>query len=296
MTVEHIIGEELGERRRVQLTGGPISYRERGSGPPVVFVHGLLTNALLWRKVLPGLAGSFRCIAPDWPLGSHSEPMDAATDLSPPGLAGLIADFLDELGLRDATIVANDTGGALVQILAASRPDRIGRLVLTPSDSFERFFPPLFRPLQWAGHLPGCGLVIGRILGVRALRRSPLAYGLLIKGSLDHEVIDAWAAPLRASAGVRRDLAKVLRGIDSRHTLAAAERLRDFEQPVLLAWAREDRLFPISLAHRLAQVLPDARVEEIGDSYTFIPEDQPDALVELIDSFVSATALSSASP
>jgi pimeloyl-ACP methyl ester carboxylesterase len=106
---------ELGQRRTVRLTQGVIAYRERGDGRPVVFVHGLLVNADLWRAVVPAVADAgYRCLAPDWPLGSHELPMPPDADLSPPGLADLIGGFLEALDLSDVTLVANDTGGALV--------------------------------------------------------------------------------------------------------------------------------------------------------------------------------------
>jgi pimeloyl-ACP methyl ester carboxylesterase len=128
----------MGDVHGVELAQGRIRYFELRSGRPVVFVHGLLVNAELWRAVLPGVAGAgFRCLAPDWPLGSHQRPMSADADLTPPGQAKLIADFLVALDLRDVTVVGNDTGGALTQILMAG-PERIAKVVLTPSDSFER--------------------------------------------------------------------------------------------------------------------------------------------------------------
>src|SRR5215469_5235008 len=118
--------DELGEPRTVRLPGGEIAFRERGDGPPVVFVHGLLVNADLWRDVVPVVADAgFRCLAPDWPLGSHDCAMAPDADLSPPGLAGLIEAFLDALDLSEVTLVANDTGGALVQVLMARHPERV---------------------------------------------------------------------------------------------------------------------------------------------------------------------------
>src|SRR3954453_3631883 len=89
--------EALGEARDLRLSSGTIRYRERGSGPAVVFVHGLLVNADLWRKVVPAVAAGHRCIAPDWPLGSHEVAMRPDADLSPPGVARLIAEFLEAL-------------------------------------------------------------------------------------------------------------------------------------------------------------------------------------------------------
>ena len=108
--------EALGEWKTAELPGGRVEYAERGSGTPVVFIHGLLANANLWRKVVPGVAeAGFRCIAADWPLGGHRVPFPVETDLTPVGVAELIAQFLAELELVDAIVVANDTGGALLQ-------------------------------------------------------------------------------------------------------------------------------------------------------------------------------------
>src|SRR4051812_32333855 len=112
-------GDRMNE---IELSAGTIRYRDTGSGPPIVFIHGLLVDGALWRKVVPSLEDRFRCIVPDLPLGSHTIPMKPSADLSPPGLAKLIGEFLDKLDLNDVTLVANDTGGALTQILIAGKP------------------------------------------------------------------------------------------------------------------------------------------------------------------------------
>src|SRR5262249_43931152 len=114
--------EEAG-MSEAKLPQGTIHYRESGEGPPIVFVHGLLVDGRLWRKVTPLLDGDFRCIAPDLPLGSHLTPMNSDADLSPPGLARIVAGFLQALDLQDVTLVANDTGGAISQITAAQHPE-----------------------------------------------------------------------------------------------------------------------------------------------------------------------------
>jgi pimeloyl-ACP methyl ester carboxylesterase len=278
----------LGQEKRVRLPQGEVRYFERGAGKPVVFVHGLLVNAQLWRSVVPGVAeAGFRCIAPDWPLGSHGTPMAPDADLTPPGQAKLIADFLVALDLHEVTLVANDTGGALTQILMASHPERVARVVLTPSDSFERFFPPMFRFLPVLARVPGTMLVLAAALRIRSAHRLPMMFGWLSKRPIAPEAVAHYVDPAWRSVGIRRDLRKFLAGVHSRHTLAAAQSLRDFAKPVLLAWAPEDRLFPISLAHRLAERLPKATVVEIADSYTFIPEDQPAELVKHIVAFMA---------
>src|SRR2546428_6959136 len=149
------ISETLGNQKEVQLPQGTIAYRERGTGEPIVFVHGALGNADLWRKVVPELSKDFRCIGPDLPLGSHSRPLPADADLSPPGAAKLIADFIAALDLENVTLVANDTGGALSQLVVTRHPERIGRLGLTNCDAYNKFPPSFFRHLFWGAHCPG---------------------------------------------------------------------------------------------------------------------------------------------
>ncbi|MCE7009081.1 alpha/beta hydrolase [Kibdelosporangium philippinense] len=275
-------------RKSVRLRQATIDYTEWGDGPPVVFVHGLLVNSGLWRTVAPAVADAGnRCIAPDWPLGGHATPVPDA-DLTPPGVADLITEFLDTVDLSDVTLVANDTGGALVQLAMTRNPDRIGRVVLTPSDCFDAFFPPMFAPLPKLAKLPGFANVLVAGLRSRLIQRSPLAFGFVAKRPVPNEIVDSYLAPARRSKAVRDDLTRFVRSVHNRHTLAAAERLPQFTKPVLLAWAREDKVFPIELAYRLGEILPNATVVEIDDSYTFVPEDQPAELAEQIIKFRTA--------
>jgi pimeloyl-ACP methyl ester carboxylesterase len=273
-----------------KLPQGTISYRESGEGPPIVFVHGLLVDGRLWRKVTPLLEDRFRCIVPDLPLGSHPAAMNPDADLSPPGLARLIADFLEALELEEVVLVANDTGGAISQITAANHPERIGRLVLTNCDAFDNFLPPAFRPLQWAARVPA--VLNGVMQGMRfaPMRRLPNAFGWLIKRDFDDAPTRDWVEPFLTDRAIRRDTAKVLRGIDPRYTIEAAEKLRDFDRPAVLAWAVEDRFFKVAYAERLAATINGATLERIEDSYTFVSEDQPEQLAELIARFAREPA------
>jgi len=276
--------------KQIDLPAGAIRYRDTGAGAPIVFVHGLLVNGALWRKVTPSLGAGHRCIVPDFPLGSHRSPMKTDADLSPPGVAQLVSDFLEALDLDGVTLVGNDTGGAICQLVAAHHPERIGRLVLTPCDAYDNFLPPAFRPLQYGAYVPG--LITGVIQAARigAVRRGPLGFGMLTKRRpMDDEVLRAYLAPFLADSGVRRDALKVLRGISNRQTLEAAERLRQFDRPTLVAWAPEDRFFKLRFAERLVSDIPNARLVRIEDSFTFVPEDQPERLAEEITGFIAET-------
>lgn len=283
----------LGETHRVVLPGGTVEYHDFGTGRPIVFLHGLFVNGDIWRNTAPAVAAAgHRCIVPHWPFGSHTLPMPAGARLDPPAVADLVADFLSALDLDDVVLVANDTGGAFAQVLVTRRPERIGALVLTPSDSYERFFPPLFRFLQLGSRLPGFPYVLAQGLRIRFLHRLPIVFGLLSKRPLSRAATESYLGPMRRDTLIRRDLGKLLRGVDNKHTLAAAERFGDFRRPVLLAWAPEDKLFPISLAERHLAAFPDARLERIADSFTFVPEDQPERLAEVLAAFAGSTARS----
>jgi pimeloyl-ACP methyl ester carboxylesterase len=276
--------------RAVELPQGTIGYRDTGSGPPVLFVHGLLVDGQLWRKVVPRLEGDFRCIVPDWPLGSHGRAMRPDADLSPPGLAHIVADLMEALDLEGVTLVGNDTGGAISQLVATRHPERLARLVLTPCDAYENFLPPAFRPLQWAARVPGLIAALLQPMRSATLRRGPLGFGLLVERPIDDEVTGAWLRPAQSDRAVRRDLVKVLRGIDKRYTLEAARALERFELPTLIAWAPKDPFFKLEYAERLAAAIPNARLETIPDSRTFVPEDQPERLAELIREFARERA------
>lgn len=278
----------------LELPQGPIRYRDRGEGEAIVFVHGLLVDGRLWEATAERLSGDFRCIVPDWPMGSHRAPMKPDADLSPPAMARLIADFLAALDLDRVTIVGNDSGGAISQILVTRHPKRIARLVLTNCDSYEHFPPLPFNAMPLLARIPGGMAAMALPFRLGPVRRA--TYGMFVNGSIPSELVDDWLAPARNDAAIRRDAGKFTASVDKRYTLEAARRFADLEIPVLLAWGRDDRLFKLSHAERLAAAIPDARLVPISDAKTFLPLDQPDRLAELIGDFASAPTYSEGSP
>jgi pimeloyl-ACP methyl ester carboxylesterase len=283
------VSTELGVQRELTLPQGTISYRERGEGRPVVFVHGFMANGDLWRKVAPALPEGHRTFAVDWPLGSHELSMPADADLTPPGLARLIADFIAALDLEDVVLVGCDNGGALCQLVATRHPERIGALVLTPCDAFENFPPAMFRPLAQFSRVPGAMWLTAQSLRLDRIERAPMAYGWAIKRPVPPEISESYIGPARRDAGVRRDAGKAVRGMRPEHTLVAASRLPGFGRPALVVWASEDRFFPVEHGRRLAELL-DAPFELVDDSYAFMPEDRPERLTELLSEFLTESA------
>ena len=266
----------------VALPQGTIHYAETGAGRPVVFVHGYLMGGELWQRLASELAPlGYRCIAPTWPLGAHAEPMAPAADLTPTGLAAIVAAFIRELGLEDAVLVGNDTGGALCQLVAVRHPEVIGALVLTNCDAFENFPPSFFKALPVAARVPGSIVALLQPFRAGFLRRSPLGYGLLSRTGVD-ELAREWVRRPLGSAAIRRDLRKLTRALDRRHTLDAAARLPGFDKPALVAWAPGDPLFPEEHGRRLATLLPQGRFELVPGDRTFSMIDHPAELAALI--------------
>lgn len=272
------------ERKEVELPAGTVRYREAGAGKPVVFVHGYLVDGRLWDGVVDRLAASgHRCLAPSWPMGAHQVAMSPAADLSAPGQAAVIASFLEALELEDATIVGNDSGGAVSQILVTRHPQRIGRLVLTNCDTHDNFPPGIFKAMPAIAKLPGGMQVLAAPFRVPALARR--AFKPFAQTPIPDELVASWMAPARHDRGIMRDLRKFTIGMDSRYTLEAAAALRGSQLPILLAWAPGDSYFPISYAERLAAEAGNARLVRIEGAKTFVALDQPQRLAEEIAQF-----------
>lgn len=280
--------EALGTPRELALSGGRLRVFEAGAGEPLVFVHGALVNANLWRKVVPLLARDFRCVTLDLPLGAHELPMPAA-DLTAPGLADLIAEVVTALDLPAPTLVANDTGGALAQIALARHPKLAARLVLTSCDAYDMFPPRFFKVVLAPTRLPALARVLFAPLRLRPVRSTPLAFGWLMRSRLDERAGDSYVLPILTDKAIGADFARVTP--DTKYTFDAIAQLRTQDRPTLLAWSRDDRFFPQSLARRLAADIPGARLEWIDDAYTFSMEDQPARLAELIAGFVGETTV-----
>lgn len=275
--------------RTVDVSAGTIHYDDVGSGPTLVFVHGVFTNAGLWNSVIPALTTQFRCIVPTLPLGAHSSPMHPDADLSPGGLSRLIAELLDRLELHDVTLIGNDTGGALCQLVAAHYPQRIAKLVLTNCDAFEDFPPRVLRPLYAATRIPGFVWVFAQALRLRFLQR--LFFATVAQSDPNAAFLKSSFEPFITQSRVRRDLRKTIRSISPRDTIAAARTFESFHRPVLIVWGTADLFFPTKLAHRLARAFPQSRVELVPGSRTFLPQDNPAALTASLQRFIASPAL-----
>lgn len=275
----------------VRLSAGVIAYEDSGGdGPVVVLLHGVAMDGTLWRHVVAGLGNGVRCIVPTLPLGGHRRPMEPDADLTVLGVARLVAEFLEALGLDDVTLVMNDWGGTQA-LVADGRADRISRLVITSCEAFDNYPPGLpGRNLATLAKLPAGLELAFSLLRLKPARRLPMTWGWMSKRPVPDAVMDGWFRSLWASKEIRRDLRTYVLGVPDRSELLRwAEELRTFDRPALVIWATEDRVMPLDHGRRLAELLPQGRLVEVADSYTLLPEDRPDALVEHITAFLAET-------
>ena len=270
------------------LTAGSIHYDRSGpaDGRAVVFIHGYAMGRSLWRPVTERLsARGLACLAPTWPLGAHTEAMNEGADLSMEGVAALVAELLEALGLDDVVLVGNDTGGAIAQLVAVSAPERLGALVLTSCDAFEHFPPPILKPLIAAAKVPPAFAAALQPMRTRFGRKR--AYGALAHADIDHLAAE-WIQPALTDARVRDDLRRFTGSLNRETVEAAGSRLGQFAKPALVAWSADDEFFPFEDGRRLAEALPGARLEVIPRARTFSMIDHPEVLAELIAGFAGA--------
>lgn len=270
-------------RCTVDVDGVPIEYLDSGTGPPVVFVHGVYVTGAVWDDVVAELGEGYRCLVPTWPLGAHA-PVGQGPDLSASATAARIVHFLEALDLSDVTLVANDTGGGLV-ITALGDPEldfsRVGRLVFTNSDSYEHFPPGSFaRIVQLCRFNASVGGFVLRLLATE--RGRSFFLGAVAKttptAARAADIFGAFAT----NPATRAEAVAVTASLDPALTLRAGPAIESFDRPVVLAWGDSDALFPLQHARRLAEAFPRARLVEVPGSSTFVMVDAPAAVADAV--------------
>jgi pimeloyl-ACP methyl ester carboxylesterase len=271
----------------LELTAGVIEYADSGGeGPVLVLLGGLVMDGAVWDPVVADLRRDHRCIVPTLPLGSHRHPMRHDADLTLHGFARIVAELLERLDLYEVTLVQNDHAAALALAAENPEPERIARLVISSCEAFDNYPPGLpGKNIRLMAMVPGGIFLAMQAMRLRALRRLPISLGWMSKRPLPDELVDRWLRPLQSSRGVRRDLRKYALSARRRQMLAVCERLGGFKRPTLVVWTPEDRIQRPEHGRRLADLIPDARLVEIADSYTLIMRDQPERFARAIREF-----------
>ena len=278
-------------RHSIATRSGEISYIDVGTGPVAMFVHGLATNAYLWRNVIGALTTQRRCIAVDLPLHGRS-PVTAGQDLSVAALAAGLEDFCDALGLTGIDLVANDTGGAIAQIFAARHPERLASFTLTNCDTAGNLPPEEFKPtveLARAGNLAPTAVALFADLDAAAKVAFGNGYEHLDR--VDPAVIRSYLEPFFGSLERAREFERLLSAMDDADLAAVTPQLRELTVPTLIVWGTGDAFFDVSWAYQLRDTIPGTtRVVTVDGARLFFPDERPMDLVPHLEQHWTAAA------
>jgi haloalkane dehalogenase len=272
------------EPRYRQHDGLRLAHLDEGKGPPVVFVHGEPTWSFLWRRVIPPvLEAGFRCLAPDLPgFGRSDKPMAHEWYTYDRHTAAL-SSLLEELDVRDATVVVHDWGGPIGLRAAVEQPERISRMVILDTGLFTGRQPmteawTAFRDfVERTEDLP-----IGMLVR-RACHRDP-----------GDEVIRGYEAPFpspEAKAGARAfplilPTSPEMPGASQGQRVLEA--LRADRRPKLVLWADADPVLPLETGRRFAQALGTEVHRVIANAGHFLQEDAGPEIGRLIAEWLRA--------
>ena len=276
-------------RRTASLSRGDVAYVDQGDGdaPAALFVHGILVNADIWRNAIWDVADMRRCVAPDLPAhGATPVPVGDAADLSLNGLAALLDELCEHLGLARIDLVANDTGGAVAQVFAARYPERIRTLTLTNCDVHDNFPPEAFRPFVALAESGELGPMVAAMAGDLALARSETGFGMgyAHTDQLSDEVLASYLGPFVPDQG--KGLERLLTASSASELMAVEPLLAELHAPAQIAWGTADPFFEPVWARRLEAMIPGVeRVTLVPDAMLFWPDERAADLVPLLRDF-----------
>jgi haloalkane dehalogenase len=261
-----------------EVGGLRLAHVDVGEGPPVLMIHGSPLWAFAWRKVIPILVeAGYRCIAPDNAgYGRSDKPLDPGW-YSAERHIEYTGSILDELDLRDVTIVVHDWGGPIGLSLALLRPDRISRIVIldTAIDPRETWMNETWVRLREF---------------IRTTSDVPVRelMGTIVLNYPEEEVVRAYEAPFptpESSAVVWGMMASVPPADDA----AGAERadrfydaLRRDERPMLSLWGADDPFLTLASGHRLMARIGRHLDHVVPDAGHAVQEDQGEVVGRLI--------------
>ena len=263
-------------RRAVDTPSGRISYVEHGRGPVALFVHGVLLNGWLWRHQLAGLGDVRRCIAVDL-LAHGATTIDPTQDVSSTANAAMLVQFLDALGIDQADVVGNDSGGGIALIMAAHHARRLRSLALTDCDVHDNWPPEAFKPFLAMSAAGGLRTALEGMLGNKPFFRSAEALGPAYEHAdrVSDETIETYLRPLVASPQRVRDVERFLAAFDNAQTVAIESRLQTLQVPTLVVWGTDDVYFPVRWSEWLARTIPGVRRRvELEGARLLFPEER----------------------
>lgn len=270
---------------KVEVDGHTIAYRELGSGPPVLLLHGWPTSSYLWRDVMPPIARRNRVLAIDLPgFGASDKPVDVPYDFE---FFGAVLDgFLDALQADRVGLAVHDIGGPVGVHWALHRPERVSSLALLNTLVYPDFSEAVLAFVE-ACSTPDLREQLTSPQGLEAAMR----LGLANDASLTEEVIVAVREPFQ-DAQSRRALADAGIGLQPEGFAEIARLLPSLQVPVRIVYGEQDRILP-DVAETMARVkkdLPQAEVTALPKCGHFLQEEAPGEIGELLARFFADAA------
>jgi pimeloyl-ACP methyl ester carboxylesterase len=263
-------------RSQVHTGSGSASYIDTGGpGRPALFVHGVGTSSYLWRHVIDQLDGQRRCVAVDLPLHGQT-PAVADQDFSLPGLARFVADFCDALELTDVDLVANNTGGAIAQVVAVGNPERLHTLTLTNCEAHNNLPPKALLPGVLLARMGLFAPLAPRMVrDITKGRKRVYGSGYQDVANLPEEIVRAWLEAAFATPESARQFQRLLTSLRARDLLAIEPALTHLQVPTLIVWGTGDKFFRLKWAYWLRDTIPGATdVVEIDAARLFFPDER----------------------
>ncbi|HMF97017.1 MAG TPA: alpha/beta hydrolase [Vicinamibacterales bacterium] len=272
-------------RRFAATTHGRIAYVEQGRQPAAaLLLHGFPLNSFQWRGVIPRLSAHRRCLAPDF-LGLGYTEVAAGHSVAPDAQVAMIAEFLDRLSIRMVDVIANDSGGAIAQLLVARHPGRVRSLLLTNCDTEIDSPPAAVLPVIELAHAGRyADEWLSPWLADKVLARSAEGLGGLCyedPAHLTDDAIDVYLGPL-VSSPAREALTNAYAIGLAPNPLAGLESsLVSWTLPVRIVWGTADTIFSQKSPEYLHERLRNSRgIRRVPGAKLFFPEEMPDLIAE----------------
>ncbi|MGB6209803.1 alpha/beta fold hydrolase [Mycobacterium sp.] len=278
----------MNELKFLELHGDRVAYRDAGDGEVLLLIHGMAGSSATWRSVLPQLSKKFRVIAPD--LLGHGESAKPRSDYSLGAFAVLLRDFLDELGVGQATVVGQSLGGGVAMQFVYQHPDYGKRLVLISSGGLGPDVGWILRLLS----APGAELVLPIIAPKPVLTvGNKLRSWFSGAGIHSPRGAETWSAySSLADRQARESFLKTLRSVvDYRgQAVSALNRLHArADLPVMAIWGDRDNIIPVEHAYAIHNARTDTRLEVLPGVGHYPQVEAPNEVVELIEDFIATT-------
>ncbi|WP_301126385.1 alpha/beta fold hydrolase [Streptomyces cacaoi] len=267
------------------VDGVRLSYRDRGAGEPVVFLHGTPSHSYEWRNVVPHIEeAGHRAITYDLlGYGRSERPVDRDTSVA--AQTDLLGGLLDALGIEQTAIVAHDIGGAVGQRFAVAHPERVRRLMIIDTVSYDSWPSATWRKIieeQLEDHMQLPQEAFDALLA-RQLRMTVADGAATMAG----DVLDAYLAPHRSALGRVSFFEHQVRHYDSRYTEEITGQLASLAMPVRILWGERDQWQPLTYAQQLAEDIPGARLTVVPGAGHFVMEDAPERVTEEVLDFLA---------